>query len=56
MEDTIRDVNRIYGDLNPGTLRTFFTHGELDPIRNLGPSSDLNALSPVVVMPSKFIS
>ena len=54
MEDAILGVNRIFGGLNPGTLRTFLTHGEMDPIRSLGPSSDLNDLSPVVVMPREF--
>lgn len=50
MEDAIAGVNRIFGGLNPGTFRTFLTHGEMDPIRSLGPSQNLNDLSPVVVM------
>lgn len=50
MEDAIQGVNRMFGGLNPATVRTFLTHGEMDPIRTLGPSSDLNELSPVVVM------
>lgn len=54
MEDAVLGVNRIFGGLNPGTLRTFLTHGEMDPIRTLGPSTDLNELSPVVVMSREF--
>ena len=54
MSDAVLSVNRIFGGLNPGTLRNFLTHGEMDPIRSLGPSTDLNDLSPVVVMPREF--
>lgn len=50
LEDTTRGLNNIFGGLNPGTYRTFFTHGEMDPLRSLGPSLDINSLSPVVVM------
>jgi serine protease 16 len=50
MEDTINSVNRNFGGLNPSIYRIFLTHGEMDPIRSLGPSNDLNALSPVIVM------
>lgn len=54
MQDTIRDVNRIFGGLNPGAYRLFLTHGELDPFRSLGPTNDINPLSPVVVIPSEL--
>lgn len=54
MEDTITDVNRAFGGLNPGTYRLFMTQGEMDPSRSLGPSNDINPLSPVVVIPRKF--
>ncbi|CAG9806456.1 unnamed protein product [Chironomus riparius] len=50
MQDSIGTVNRLFGGLNPGVFRVFLTHGELDPIRTLGPNSDLNRLSSVVVM------
>ncbi|KAG5671037.1 hypothetical protein PVAND_001255 [Polypedilum vanderplanki] len=51
MEDTINSVNRNFGGLNPAIYRIFLTHGEMDPIRSLGPSNDINQNSPVVVMP-----
>jgi hypothetical protein len=54
MDDAINSVNRIFGGLNPGVYRIFLTHGEMDPIRTLGPANDLNALSPVVVMARKY--
>jgi hypothetical protein len=50
MQDTINSVNRNFGGLNPAIYRVFFTHGEMDPIRSLGPSSDINSQSPVIVM------
>lgn len=54
MSDAVLAVNRIFGGLNPGAFRTFITHGELDPFRSLGPSQDINSLSPVVVIPCKL--
>ena len=54
MSDAVLSVNRIFGGLNPGALRIFITHGELDPFRSLGPSRDINDLSPAVVIPCKF--
>ncbi|KAG5671035.1 hypothetical protein PVAND_001253 [Polypedilum vanderplanki] len=51
MEDTINSVNRNFGGLNPAIYRIFLTYGEMDPIRSLGPSNDINQNSPVVVMP-----
>lgn len=56
MEDTIRDVNRIFGGLNPGAYRIFLTQGELDPHRSLGPAHDLNPLSPVAVIPRNYFN
>jgi serine protease 16 len=50
MQDTINSVNRNFGGLNPAVYRLFLTHGEMDPIRSLGPSNDLNQWSSVVVM------
>lgn len=45
----------MYGGMNPGAYRLFLTQGELDPVRTLGPSNDINPLSPVVVIPRKKI-
>lgn len=53
MSDTIRDVNRLFGGLNPGAYRLFLTHGDMDPFRTLGPAHDINPLSHVVVIPRK---
>lgn len=50
LEDSIARTNRLYGGLNPHVYRVFFTHGEMDPRRSLGPSEDLNENAPVVVM------
>ncbi|CRK88566.1 CLUMA_CG002205, isoform A [Clunio marinus] len=50
MEQSIADTNTLYGGLRPAVYRVFFTHGEMDPQRNLGPNEDLNANSPAVVM------
>jgi hypothetical protein len=55
MDDAINSVNRIFGGLNPAVYRTFLTHGEMDPIRTLGPSNDINTLSPVVVMARMYL-
>lgn len=50
----IEEVNRSFGGLNPGATRLFITQGEIDPSRSLGPTEDINELSPVVVMPRKI--
>lgn len=54
MEASIAETNQLFGGLDPKVYRVFFTHGEMDPRRNLGPSEDLNENSPVVVMSRKF--
>lgn len=52
---SISDSEVHFGGLNPGVERVFFTHGELDPSRDKGPSTDLNPNAPVVVMSSEII-
>jgi hypothetical protein len=52
----VAKFNRVYGGKNPKTYRIFLTQGEIDPIRTFGPSEDLNSLSPVVIIPSKFFN
>lgn len=51
MKETISKTNVFYGGLDPQIDNVFFTHGEMDPRRSLGPSEDINIYSPVVVMP-----
>lgn len=53
MEETISKTNVFYGGLDPQIDNVFFTHGEMDPQRSLGPSEDINPNSPVVVMSRK---
>lgn len=55
MEDGIKRTNEFFGGLNPHVYRTFFTHGEMDPRRNLGPLEDINKNSEVVVMSRKLL-
>ncbi|CRK95838.1 CLUMA_CG009287, isoform A [Clunio marinus] len=50
MEELIGRTNEYFGGFNPHIYRVFFTHGEMDPRRSLGPSEDLNPNAPVVVM------
>ena len=50
IDQSIASTNAFYGGLNPHVYNVFFTHGEMDPRRNLGPLEDLNDRSPVVVM------
>lgn len=53
MDESIARTNQFYGGLRPYVYRVFFTHGEMDPRRHLGPQQDLNYNAPVVVMPRK---
>lgn len=50
MTESIARTNQFFGGLNPHVYRVFFTHGEMDPRRSLGPQEDLNPNAPVVVM------
>lgn len=50
MDESIAKTNTFYGGLDPKIHQVFFTHGEMDPRRSLGPSQDINPHSPVVVM------
>lgn len=54
MDETIAKTNVFYGGLDPSVHNVFFTHGEMDPRRSLGPSEDINEHSPVVVMSREF--
>lgn len=54
MDETIAKTNVFYGGLDPSVHNVFFTHGEMDPRRSLGPSVDINEHSPVVVMSREF--
>lgn len=56
MEETIAKTNIMFGGLDPRIFNVFFTQGEMDPKRNLGPSRDINENSPVVVMARKKLS
>jgi len=50
MQNSIRNSEVLFGGMNPQIEQVFFTHGELDPSRNKGPTEDLNPNAPVVVM------
>lgn len=50
MKETISKTNVFYGGLDPQIDNVFYTHGEMDPQRSLGPDEDINPNSPVVVM------
>lgn len=52
--ESIARTNEFFGGMNPHVYRALLTHGEMDPKRHLGPSSDLNPQSPVVVMSRKI--
>lgn len=54
MEEGIARNNVFYGGLDPKVRNVFLTQGEFDPKRNLGPQTDLNEYSPVVIIPSKY--
>ena len=55
-ESLIERTNIFFGGVQPsGLYRVFFTQGEMDPARTLGPNADLNANSPVTVMSRKRI-
>lgn len=54
MEDTIARTNVVFGGLDPQIFNVFFTHGEMDPKRTLGPNEDINENSPAVVMSRKI--
>lgn len=54
--ELISRTNIFFGGERPqGLYRVFLTQGEMDPFRTLGPREDLNDLSPVTVIASKFI-
>lgn len=55
MDESIARTNVFYGGLDPKIFQVFFTHGEMDPRRSLGPSEDINPNSPVVVMSRESI-
>lgn len=44
-------TNDLYGGKQPDVQKAFITYGGLDPYQLLGPSDDLNPLSPVDVVP-----
>lgn len=52
---SISNSETSFGGLNPGVERVFFTHGELDPSRDKGPTQDLNPNAPVVVMSRELV-
>lgn len=54
MEETIARTNLMFGGLDPQIFNVFFTHGEMDPKRTLGPNEDINENSPAVVMARKI--
>lgn len=53
MQASVEATRGAFGGLNPHVYRVFFTHGEMDPRRSLGPADDINDNSPVVVMSRK---
>jgi Serine carboxypeptidase S28 len=54
MQASVEATRGAFGGLNPHVYRVFFTHGEMDPRRSLGPADDINDNSPVVVMSRKW--
>lgn len=55
MEEGVSRTNQFFGGLNPHVYRTFLTHGEMDPRRNLGPQENINKNSEVIVMSRKLL-
>lgn len=51
-EDSIAKTNRFFGGLNPRTYRIFFTQGDMDPFRTLGPQEAHTPYSPVMIIPN----
>lgn len=50
MEDAIALTNEHFGGLNPRTYNILMTHGEMDPMRTLGPNQDLNSQARVITI------
>ena len=55
MANNIERNHRLYGGFNPGIYDVLFTHGEMDPMRTIGVTEDLNPRSPAIVMPGESI-
>lgn len=53
MEDSIAITNELFGGLNPRAYRILMTHGEMDPMRTLGPSENLNSQAQVITINCK---
>lgn len=54
MEDAIELTNEHFGGLNPRTYDILMTHGEMDPMRTLGPAADLNSQARVITINCEF--
>jgi hypothetical protein len=53
VDETTRRKNAFFGGLHPNVRNVFFTHGDMDPLRSLGVTEDLNEYSPAVIIPRK---
>lgn len=56
MEDSIGITNELFGGLNPRTYRILMTHGEMDPMRTLGPNENLNSQAQVITINCKLLN
>ena len=54
MEDAIALTNEHFGGKNPRTYNILMTQGEMDPMRTLGPSQDLNSQARVITIHCKI--
>lgn len=50
MEDSIAITNELFGGRNPRSYRILMTHGEMDPMRTLGPNENLNSQAQVITI------
>ena len=46
----------MFGGFNPSVSNVYSTHGELDPWQSIGVQEEMDASSPVVVLPSELLN
>ncbi|CAH0727539.1 unnamed protein product, partial [Brenthis ino] len=51
IDDGIRNVNQLFGGLNPNVTKVVFTNGDIDPWSALGIVEDLSDEAPAIVIP-----